>query len=126
MITLQLEKMKKVKKDTWVLDGVACGIIQYQKNEYGYVITFSIDDSTQSSGQTYRLYQDAVNAMNEVLKQYNRYVEITKRETVSVNWNNEKSIQNAERKKARLENLGYSLINTQSNLDSAILTYELL
>jgi hypothetical protein len=37
-------------------------------------------------------------------------------EYVHVDWNNLKSIQNAERKKLRLENAGYGLMRQSTNL----------
>jgi len=42
---------------------------------------------------------------------------------VRVDWNNMKSIKSAEKMKARLENIGYSLTNTVSGANSAVLVY---
>ena len=48
-----------------------------------------------------------------------------KTETVTIDWNNTKSIQKAERKKLSLENKGYSLIKTIGGLTTSKLVYEL-
>ena len=46
------------------------------------------------------------------------------RKIVTVDWNDTKSIKNAERQKARLENAGYSLIQTTGGLFTTKLFYE--
>jgi len=47
------------------------------------------------------------------------------RKTIVIDWNDLSSIKKAEKTKLQLENLGYSLIRTQSTPEGAILTYEL-
>lgn len=42
---------------------------------------------------------------------------------ININWNDIQSIKKAERKKARLENMGFSLADTQNFNQTSILTY---
>jgi len=42
---------------------------------------------------------------------------------ININWNDEKSIKTAEKIKARLENEGYSLINTLAGINRSTLFY---
>ena len=44
--------------------------------------------------------------------------------TVSVNWEDVKSIRKAERQKSRLENQGYTLIRTIAGVTTSRLVYE--
>lgn len=48
-----------------------------------------------------------------------------KLEKVYVDWNSPRSVDKGERKKAKLENLGYTLIRTNSGLDYVELVYVL-
>ena len=42
---------------------------------------------------------------------------------ININWNDEKSIKIAEKTKARLENKGYSLVNTLAGINRSTLVY---
>jgi len=44
---------------------------------------------------------------------------------IKVDWNDERSIREAEKSKARLENMGYSLVNTRGGLSTSELVYVL-
>jgi hypothetical protein len=46
-------------------------------------------------------------------------------ERVSIDWNDLKSISRGEKKKARLENAGYTLIHSGAGLFRAVLVYSL-
>jgi hypothetical protein len=45
------------------------------------------------------------------------------KEVIEIDWNSEKSIKSAERKKARLENLGYTLSATYPGLNCTKMVY---
>jgi len=47
------------------------------------------------------------------------------KQTININWNDLKSIKDAERVKTRLENKGFNLIKTETTgLDKTSMTYE--
>lgn len=46
------------------------------------------------------------------------------KQVIKVDWNDPKSIREAERKKLKLENAGYSLVNTVGGLTTSTLLYE--
>lgn len=45
-------------------------------------------------------------------------------ETITVNWNDVKSIKAGERKKVRLENAGYTIVNTRAGITISTFTYK--
>ena len=47
-------------------------------------------------------------------------------QTITINWQDDNSIKRSERRKAFLENKGYTLIDTTSLLNTSILTYKIL
>jgi hypothetical protein len=46
-------------------------------------------------------------------------------QTITINWQDDNSIKKAERRKAFLENKGYTLIDTTNLLNTSILTYKI-
>ena len=48
-----------------------------------------------------------------------------KTETIKFNWNDPKTVKQAERKKSRLENAGYTLQSERATLSGGVLIYSL-
>ncbi len=47
-------------------------------------------------------------------------------QTITINWQDDNSIKRSERRKAFLENKGYTLIETTTLLNTSIFTYKIL
>jgi hypothetical protein len=46
------------------------------------------------------------------------------RETIRIHWNDIKSIKQSERKKARFENAGYTLISSFGGMNETVMIYQ--
>jgi hypothetical protein len=62
--------------------------------------------------------------MSNPRKAFEQAKQASERKEVKVDWNDLKSITKAERQKSKLENAGYTLVQTKGGLTTSTLVYE--